>query len=571
MENSIATINEGRPVYFSYARNSSRKPEWEHISDCVDTLLNTMTANGLEYRVDVRDIGMGDKISKFEEEIGWNSEVVVIIFSDKYFRSLHCMYEFVQIKKALEHYPEKRLMCIKSGDFNLADFNYIRDLERYWNNQKIEYEDIEFHRIRKHSGTEIAAHENGFYLDDIRELYSFFSAINYSNAASINYDGFVGDIVRYYRTTPKPKLTPKPKKSTPQPPSYTAQTPQYNAQPQPYTAQPQPYMVQPQPYTAQPQPYITQPQPMPQFAQNVQQPVSTSQPATKKSSAMPIVFVIMIVVALIAYFMMGRSKTFEEYDTTDEQTAATAEQPATAAEQSPEQSKQQSKKQSPQQPKQSATTTNTDKNGSVAANGTKTDNNATKTDKNGHSYVDLGLPSGTLWATCNIGAKAPEKFGDYYAWGETKTKSSYSWDNYKYCKDGDEKQITKYCSDGRTTLERSDDVAYQKWGSDWCVPTKEQVNELKDKCTWTWTARNGNKGYEVKGSNGNSIFLPAASDLKEKGLSNVGLYWSSSLERDHPYNGDCLIFGYEAPTVFVEVLGGNRCDGVSVRPVRCKQ
>ena len=212
MENSIATINQGRPVYFSYARNSSRKPEWEHISDCVDPLLNTLTVNGLEYRVDVKDIGMGDKISKFEEEIGWNSEVVVIIFSDKYFRSMHCMYEFVQIKRALETYPEKRLMCIKSGDFNLSDVNYISDLERYWGNQKFEYENIEYHRLREHSGTEIAAYENGFYLDDIRKLYSFFSAINYSNANSINYNGFVGDIVRYYKTTPKPKLTPKPTK-----------------------------------------------------------------------------------------------------------------------------------------------------------------------------------------------------------------------------------------------------------------------------------------------------------------------------------------------------------------------
>ncbi len=261
MENSIATINKGRPVYFSYARNSSRKPEWEHISDCVDTLLNTMTANGLEYRVDVKDIGMGDKISKFEEEIGWNSEVVVIIFSDKYFRSMHCMYEFVQIKRALEQYPEKRLMCIKSGDFNLSDVNYIRDLERYWGSQKLEYEDIEFHRLREHSGTEIAAYENGFYLDDIRKLYSFFSAINYSNAASINYDGFVGDIVRYYKTTPKPKLTPRPPKYTPKPQAQTVK-------PQAQTVNTQAQPVNTQTYNTDPRPYNANPQSTPQFAQN---------------------------------------------------------------------------------------------------------------------------------------------------------------------------------------------------------------------------------------------------------------------------------------------------------------
>ncbi|MBQ5540738.1 MAG: toll/interleukin-1 receptor domain-containing protein, partial [Bacteroidales bacterium] len=140
-------INAGRPVYFSYARNSQRKPEWEHISDCMDKLLEVFEEKNIEYRLDKRDIGTGDKISTFENEIGWKSEVVVIVFSDKYFRSMHCMYEFVQIKRALEQYPEKRLMCIKSGDFNLADINYIMELEQYWNNQKIEYEKIEYHRL----------------------------------------------------------------------------------------------------------------------------------------------------------------------------------------------------------------------------------------------------------------------------------------------------------------------------------------------------------------------------------------------------------------------------------------
>ena len=204
-------INAGRPVYFSYARNSQRKPEWEHISDCMDKLLEVFEEKNIEYRLDKRDIGTGDKISTFENEIGWKSEVVVIVFSDKYFRSMHCMYEFVQIKRALEQYPEKRLMCIKSGDFNLADINYIMELEQYWNNQKIEYEKIEYHRLREHSGTEKAAWQNGFYLDDIRKLYSFFSAINYSYAQSIDYDSFTNDIVKYYKKTPKPKLTPKVK------------------------------------------------------------------------------------------------------------------------------------------------------------------------------------------------------------------------------------------------------------------------------------------------------------------------------------------------------------------------
>ena len=259
MENSIATINQGRPVYFSYARNSSNKPEWEHISDCVDALLEEFKYNKIEYRLDKRDIGMGDKISDFENEIGWNSEVVVIVFSDKYFRSMHCMYEFKQIKSAFEHYPKKRLMCIKSGDFNLSDTHYIMDLERYWGEQKQEYERIEYHRLRKHTETEQAAWKNGFYIDDVRELCSFFSAINYSYAQSIDYGSFLRDIVRYYSTTRKPNLTPKvetkkepkvepkvePTPAIPTPPTIAVNIPQmppvyYQAQQMPlYYYQPQ--------------------------------------------------------------------------------------------------------------------------------------------------------------------------------------------------------------------------------------------------------------------------------------------------------------------------------------------
>lgn len=176
----------------------------------MDTLLEKFNEKHIEYRLDKRDIGTGNKISAFENEIGWRSEVVVIVFSDKYFRSMHCMYEFAQIKLTLEKYPEKRLMCIKSGNFNLADVNYIMDLEHYWGGLKQEYENIEYHRLRAHSETEKAAWQNGFYMEDVRNLYSFFSSINYSNAETIDYDAFINDIIKYYKTTPKPKLTPKP-------------------------------------------------------------------------------------------------------------------------------------------------------------------------------------------------------------------------------------------------------------------------------------------------------------------------------------------------------------------------
>lgn len=196
-------INKGRPVYFSYARNSTKKPGWEHISDCVDAILKEFDAQNIEYRLDKRDIGAGDRISDFEREIGWNSEVVVLVFSDKYFRSMHCMYELVQIKKALKKYPNKRLLCVKSGDFNLSDSNYVYELEHYWGDVKQEYEEIERHHSREHSGIEKAAFENGFYFDDILGLYPFFSALNYSYSTNTDWSGFVADIKQYYIDTPK--------------------------------------------------------------------------------------------------------------------------------------------------------------------------------------------------------------------------------------------------------------------------------------------------------------------------------------------------------------------------------
>lgn len=197
------SVNKGRPVYFSYARNSSRKPEWTHISDCVEKILDQFKQQNIEYRLDVRDIGAGDKISDFEREIGWNSEVVVLIFSDKYFRSLHCMYEFVQIKNALKKHPEKHLICIKSGDIDITDKQYIMDVEHYWGDIKQEYETIEFHHLRNHSGTEEAAYANGFYIEDIRTLNAFLGNKHWYDANTDDWSGMLKEIIGYYSNASK--------------------------------------------------------------------------------------------------------------------------------------------------------------------------------------------------------------------------------------------------------------------------------------------------------------------------------------------------------------------------------
>lgn len=195
-------INPGRPVWISYIGNSSEKPEWEHIADCVDNIVQLFKQNGIAYCVN--DLTENDlTISDFEKKIGMYSQVMLLVFSDRYFRSLHCMYQFVQIKKAIQKYPNKRLFCIKSGNFNLSDINYILDLEKHWGNQKQEYEEVSYHKTRTLAETEHAAQSNGFYMADVRSLYSFFSTLNYLNASSQDWDHLVKEISTCYTSPSK--------------------------------------------------------------------------------------------------------------------------------------------------------------------------------------------------------------------------------------------------------------------------------------------------------------------------------------------------------------------------------
>ncbi len=192
----------------------------------------------------------------------------------------------------------------------------------------------------------------------------------------------------------------------------------------------------------------------------------------------------------------------------------------------------------------------------------------------GHEYVDLGLS--VKWATCNVGAKTPEEYGDYFAWGETTPKENYDWWTYKYCEDG--YRLTKYCTnssygnggftDNKTVLDPIDDAATANWGGAWRMPTEAEQDELRNNCTWTWTTQNGVNGYKVVGPNGNSIFLPAAGYMYRTLLYDVGLYGfylSSSLHSSDPYR----ILGVNLFDSD-EVNRSNafyRYNGLSVRPV----
>ncbi len=198
---------------------------------------------------------------------------------------------------------------------------------------------------------------------------------------------------------------------------------------------------------------------------------------------------------------------------------------------------------------------------------------------NGHEYVDLGLPSGLLWATCNVGANTPEEYGDYYAWGEVETKDNYEFETYKFVENGDISKHTKYCSDpvygtvdNKTVLDSEDDVASVKMGGSWRMPTKAEFDELAKQCTWTWKDSVGEdsvSGFEVKSKkNDNSIFLPAAGWITGSASrismpNEYGCYWSSSREATYPTVAWYMMFASDGKGTGVD----GRCQGQSVRGV----
>lgn len=198
--------------------------------------------------------------------------------------------------------------------------------------------------------------------------------------------------------------------------------------------------------------------------------------------------------------------------------------------------------------------------------------------------VDLGLPSGIRWASCNVGATTPEGYGYYFAWGETDSKKDYSWATYKYANVGEfyHYKFTKYCTDAssgdngfidnKTVLEPEDDAATANWGDVWRMPTDAEWTELREQCTWTWTAQNGMNGYQVASkTNGNSIFLPAAGFRDGNAAPYVagrrGYYWSLSLLENSSDDIWIVTFKHEK----VERQNDKRNKGLSVRPVQDKQ
>ena len=200
-------------------------------------------------------------------------------------------------------------------------------------------------------------------------------------------------------------------------------------------------------------------------------------------------------------------------------------------------------------------------------------------EKTTHDYVDLGLS--VKWATCNVGASKPEDNGNLYAWGETEVKEQYTvrtskWGSMPFSLKKYNINSEQGTVDNKTTLDLEDDVAHVTWGGNWRMPTREEMDELHDNCTWEWTAINGVNGYRVtskkQGYTDRSIFLPAAG-YKANGryqYGSNGNYWSRSLMTD-PYGDGSVICGTAACIRFnnnqANIGWEDRMAGLSVRPV----
>ncbi len=189
----------------------------------------------------------------------------------------------------------------------------------------------------------------------------------------------------------------------------------------------------------------------------------------------------------------------------------------------------------------------------------------------GYEYVDLGLPSGTKWATMNVGASKPEDYGEYFAWGETKTKNDYfSETSFTYGKLKSELfEVGIIDRNGILTSEY--DVASQNWSDNWRMPTKADFEELLNNCTWTWTSLGGVNGYKViskQTGNTSWIFFPTAGHclgIQDAIVGSHGHYWSSTLSEFDTKNFSYLL-NFSSSGKDIGTYYSHYC-GLTIRPV----
>lgn len=191
---------------------------------------------------------------------------------------------------------------------------------------------------------------------------------------------------------------------------------------------------------------------------------------------------------------------------------------------------------------------------------------------NGHGYVDLGLPSGTKWAICNVGAKLPSDYGDYFGWGDISVPNFYGCENKSF-----RKEISQLLNEGiidsNCNLNKNFDVASTGWGEVWCMPTKREIEELTSYCKWKKCYLNRMFGYKATGPNGKSIFFPFAGikigdDSIHNGINDgsdgLGYVWSSTPWSDDKELAWCIRL---SNAWGIELFGVSRYTGCSVRAV----
>ena len=197
---------------------------------------------------------------------------------------------------------------------------------------------------------------------------------------------------------------------------------------------------------------------------------------------------------------------------------------------------------------------------------------------NGFEYIDLDLPSGTKWATCNVGADKETDYGLYFAFGETKGYSGFTdakkfnWGDYKFSVNGSNSKLAKYNdTDGKKVLDLCDDAAHIHMGGRWHMPTKEQIIELKSNTISDWVTNYNGSGvngilFTSKSDTSKKLFLPASgcvSNFFSESAGKVCYYWSSSIYN----NNDCYGFILNIRSALIFVALSNRNDGNTVRGV----
>ncbi|MBQ1697209.1 MAG: toll/interleukin-1 receptor domain-containing protein, partial [Bacteroidales bacterium] len=374
-------LNSDNPVYFTYSRNSNEKAEWKSIADVVDDLLKTFRKENIKYSVDKEDIKVGDKISAYEHEIG-DAKYVIIILSDRYFYRYHCMFELSNILKNTEG---KTIKYIKSGNFNIQSLEYRKKIKDYWVQQKALIEN----RIATYINPDISlleqsAIDNGFYLDFIDRLSKLFRDVSYENADNIRL-GLLGSNPRHTQFVDEIKrdFGWRPSEPIPAPKS------KFNEK---YIF----YAIMAVMLGVIIWLSNRTPNPIGEDMQRERDSIAKADEEKRRQDSIA---------------LANAAKAAEEkrrQDSIASANAAKAAEEARIAEQ--------------KRIKDSIASAEAKKNSTTQPiSGTAS----------GHPYVDLGLPSGTLWATCNVGADNPWDYGDYFAWGEISTESTYSWSNYK--------------------------------------------------------------------------------------------------------------------------------------------